>query len=273
MSRFCRGDHHNAVHEQSGSTYSLRIGRPGSTSRSSIRAVFPLDIWYELNYVATLKDDFQLILVNARGHGDSDKPYDAEAYRLDLMAKDIVAVLDHLSIPKAHYMGYSSGGTIGFGIIKYMPDRLNSMIAGGCNPYADHANRVAFTEDQIRLLERENTEAFVIHLEQFILTSNLPPLSARMRTRLLTHDPHGLIAWLRQTPTWPSFEDVLSKISVPCLLYVGENDGVSPVQNAAREIPNAAFVIIPDGGHLGDGTWVNILAPRIRALVAGTASA
>jgi pimeloyl-ACP methyl ester carboxylesterase len=234
---------------------------------------FPLDIWYELNYVAALKDDFQLILVDARGQGDSDKPYDPAAYRLDLMASDVVAVLDHLGIQKAHYMGYSSGSLIGFGILKFMPDRLRSLVAGGGHPYDDHVNRAAWCEDQIRSFERESTEHFVVRLEQFLSTIDLPPLSARMRTRLLTHDPRALIGWLRQYPAWPSFEDILNKISVPCLLYVGANDGLSPVQNAANEIPNATFVAIPNGGHLEGGTWVNILAPHIKALVTRAVSA
>ena len=75
---------------------------------------FPLNIWYEHHYVRVMKDDCRLILVDARGHGDSDKPHDPAAYQMERMASDIVAVLDALHLEKAHYMGYSSGGVLSF---------------------------------------------------------------------------------------------------------------------------------------------------------------
>lgn len=228
---------------------------------------FPLDIWYELNYVAALKEHYQLVLVDARGHGDSDKPDDPTAYGLDLMANDIVAVLDHLGIEKTHYMGYSSGALIGFGVLKYSPERLHSLIAGGGHPYNVHAERAAWCADQIQLFERERTEDFVARLEGYIAELQLPPLSGRMRARLLTHEPRALMAWLRQYPAWPSFEDILSQIAVPCLLYIGEHDGLAPMQSAAKAIPDASLVVIPDGGHLEGGTWVSLLRPHITQLL------
>jgi pimeloyl-ACP methyl ester carboxylesterase len=55
---------------------------------------FPLDGWHEYHYVAALQNDFQLILVDARGHGRSDKSHNPEAYRIEEFAGDIIAVLD-----------------------------------------------------------------------------------------------------------------------------------------------------------------------------------
>jgi pimeloyl-ACP methyl ester carboxylesterase len=42
-----------------------------------------IDDWYEFGYVDALKRDYRLILVDARGHGQSDKPHDPNAYGLD----------------------------------------------------------------------------------------------------------------------------------------------------------------------------------------------
>jgi len=61
-----------------------------------------------------LKDDYQLILIDARGHGASDKPHDPEAYRTETMVADVVSVLNDLNIEKAHFLGYSMGGQIGW---------------------------------------------------------------------------------------------------------------------------------------------------------------
>ena len=231
---------------------------------------WPLDIWYELNYVSALKKDCKLILIDARGHGDSDKPHDPEAYRIELMVKDIVSVLDELGFEKAHYMGYSSGGYLGFGIAKYAPERCYSLILGGAHPYPneDSEAAAAWRNEQIENLEKESTADFVEGLEQYLASEHLPTLSPQMRTRMLTHDTQALIAWLRQSGKRPSFEDILSELSIPCLLYYGEQDaGYSEAQRAAQEIPGGSFVSIPNGGHLEGGTWINILRPYIIQMV------
>jgi pimeloyl-ACP methyl ester carboxylesterase len=80
-----------------------------------------IEDWYEAGYVDALERDYRLILVDARGHGDSDKPQDAEAYPLEKRVGDVVAVLDALKIEKAHFWGYSAGGWIGFGMAEFAP--------------------------------------------------------------------------------------------------------------------------------------------------------
>src|SRR5262245_59440298 len=69
-----------------------------------------LDDFYEFGWVAGLKDDYRLILLDARGHGHSDKPHTPEAYNVELMVHDVTAVLDELEIDQAHFMGFSMGG-------------------------------------------------------------------------------------------------------------------------------------------------------------------
>src|SRR3984893_13969291 len=50
--------------------------------------------WYEAGYVEALRPDYRLILIDARGHGASDKPHDPDAYVLNRRVSDVVAVLD-----------------------------------------------------------------------------------------------------------------------------------------------------------------------------------
>ena len=50
--------------------------------------------WYEAGYVDALRSDYRLILIDARGHGASDKPHDPGAYELERRVADVVAVLD-----------------------------------------------------------------------------------------------------------------------------------------------------------------------------------
>lgn len=94
-----------------------------------------MEMWYDSGYEKPLKNDYQLILIDVRGHGASDKPHDPKSYKSELLVSDVVAVLDDLNINKAHFLGYLMGGWIGFGIAKYAPERFKSLIRGGMNPY------------------------------------------------------------------------------------------------------------------------------------------
>ena len=82
-----------------------------------------LDGWKRWGYTDSLNQDFQLVLVDARGHGRSDKPHDPTAYTLSSHVADMVAVLDVLQIPSAHYWGFSRGGWVGFGMAIMAGDR------------------------------------------------------------------------------------------------------------------------------------------------------
>jgi pimeloyl-ACP methyl ester carboxylesterase len=112
-----------------------------------------LELWYELGYVDSLKKDYRLIPMDIRGHGGSDKPHDPEAYKFKLLAADVVAVMDDAKISKAHYLGYSLGGLIAFGLAKYSPKRFHSFIIGGAHPFE------IMSQDAVRwwlqLLERD----------------------------------------------------------------------------------------------------------------------
>ncbi len=92
--------------------------------------------WYEAGYVEALRPDYRLVLVDARGHGASDKPHDPDAYVLNRRVADVVAVLDTLAIAKALFWGYSMGGWIGFGLAKYAKERVHALVIGGQHPYA-----------------------------------------------------------------------------------------------------------------------------------------
>jgi pimeloyl-ACP methyl ester carboxylesterase len=77
-----------------------------------------------------LARDYQVIALDVRGHGLSDKPAKEEAYGPELV-EDVVRLLDHLKIKKAHIVGYSMGGIIAANFIVKHPDRVLSGTLGG----------------------------------------------------------------------------------------------------------------------------------------------
>ncbi len=78
----------------------------------------------------TLAKDYQVIAFDCRGHGKSDKSEDPKAYGRE-MAEDVVRLLDHLKIKKAHLVGYSMGGKIVLKVIADHPDRVLTATLGG----------------------------------------------------------------------------------------------------------------------------------------------
>lgn len=76
---------------------------------------------------------FQLIALDCRGHGKSDKPHNPNSYGVE-MAADVVRLLDHLKIKKAHLVGYSSGAFIAGKVAATHPERVLSVVFGGQAP-------------------------------------------------------------------------------------------------------------------------------------------
>lgn len=147
-----------------------------------------LERWYQYEYVDALKDDYQLILLDARGHGASDKPHDPAAYAWDVRVSDVVAVLDHLGIEKTCFWGYSMGGVYGFSVAKYAPDHVNALIIGGAHPYAtsfeafrgvDGTDRDAFLVALASLVG----EQFTPEVQRLMLANDLQALAAAAQDR------------------------------------------------------------------------------------------
>lgn len=78
-------------------------------------------------------DGFQVIALDCRGHGKSDKPHDPAKYGPE-MAADVVRLLDHLKLEKAHLIGYSSGAFIAGKVAATHPERVLSVVYGGQAP-------------------------------------------------------------------------------------------------------------------------------------------
>jgi len=88
--------------------------------------------WVATGWVKTLVDaGYRVIALDNRGHGKSSKSHDPEDYRLENMAADVIALLDHLGIDRAHMMGFSMGARISAVIAITYPQRVASVVLGG----------------------------------------------------------------------------------------------------------------------------------------------
>lgn len=86
--------------------------------------------WQLPGVVRELAPRYRVLALDLPGHGRSSKPNDASAYGEQMVA-DVVALLDHLSIEKAHVVGYSLGGMIAAKLVVKHPGRVRSVVLGG----------------------------------------------------------------------------------------------------------------------------------------------
>jgi pimeloyl-ACP methyl ester carboxylesterase len=198
-----------------------------------------------------------LILLDARGHGASDKPHRPEAYELIKRVEDIVAVLDDLDIAKAHYFGYSMGGWIGFGVARYAPERFRSLIIGGSAPYAQNMDDL---RQFVRYGVENGPEAFVASWER-----EYGALSSETRERMLAYDYEALLAVAQDRE---SLEAVLPTMRMPCLLYAGEMDEYQLVKECAKQIANATFFTLPGLDHAGAIMRSDEVLPHVKRFLA-----
>src|SRR5262245_32105807 len=92
--------------------------------------------------------EYQLIAMDCRGHGKSDKPHDVKEYGTE-MAEDVVRLLDHLHIEKAHFIGYSSGAYIAGYVAANHPGRVLSVVYAGQAPVLVGAKDSEFSECEV----------------------------------------------------------------------------------------------------------------------------
>jgi pimeloyl-ACP methyl ester carboxylesterase len=102
-----------------------------------------IESWHEFGYVDGLCDEHTLILIDARSHGESDKPHDPDAYDRTALVGDVVAVLDALGISRTAFYGHSMGGRIGFDVARQAPDRLTALVVSAAHPYPSSVARSA----------------------------------------------------------------------------------------------------------------------------------
>lgn len=213
-----------------------------------------IEDWYEAGYVDALKSDYRLILVDARGHGQSDKPHDAGAYGVDRWVTDVTAVLDALGIARALFWGYSMGGWIGFGMAKYAPQRIGRLVIGGSHPYA----RSQEPARQFFAAHLDDSgDAFVAALENRFGSRSLPTREARLRDA-------DRRAYLALSQDRPELSDLLPEIHMPCCLYAGEADPLHAQAKAASQlIPAAAFFSLPGLTHPGAFQRSDLVLPQV----------
>ncbi len=205
------------------------------------------------NTKLTAKDGFELIALDCRGHGKSDKPHDVSAYGAE-MAADVVRLLDHLKLEKAHLIGYSSGAFIAGKVAATHPERVLSVVYGGQAPIIAGPNLAKSAEVEAfaqAVDEGKDLGAYIIA----VTPPGKPKPSekdASVMAKFLFNgkDVKALAAAGRGFLDLAVSEEELKKCTAPILFIHGGDETESVKQNVAnvRKLLGRGEVKIVEGG-------------------------
>jgi pimeloyl-ACP methyl ester carboxylesterase len=202
--------------------------------------------WYEAGYVEALRNDFRMILMDARGHGRSDHPLDPGQYRLQAFADDVTAIMDELDIRNLHFCGYSLGALVGFELLMRHPGRVRIVMLAGESPFLSEAVQTEWRQ----LAERIRAEGLgavrerLVAEQKLVVTAPLPEQEGEQQAAL------ALLEALASEPPRP--DEGRISVDSPVALFTGEDDpALNRMRDARRRIHRARFVSFPGKTHGG----------------------
>lgn len=204
--------------------------------------------WRETGVIDALARRYRVIALDQRGHGKSDKPHEPSLYGA-AMGEDVVRLLDHLGIKRAHVVGYSMGARIASWLVVNRSERLVSATLGGSTYYVD-------TPEQRRTFERQANEAAAGFPAEAIKQSNPGWTDAQVAAYIAKYapmnDPLATAANYRGTPGLFISEAALSGSKVPLLHVVGSLDTGFAASRRLKDqvLPSIEFVIVPGATHI-----------------------
>ncbi|OWV92459.1 alpha/beta hydrolase [Rhizobium sp. R635] len=181
---------------------------------------------------ALVRSGRRIVLVDSRGHGRSSR--DSRPYSYELMAADVLAVMDELHLEKAAVVGWSDGACIALILAMTAPSRIEGIFFFACN--MDPSGTLEFVPSPV--IDR----CFGRHAKDYAALSATP-------------DDFGAFVeavslMMRTEPNCDASD--LAKIRVPVAIVLGEHDEFIKPDHAeylARSIPNAQMIYLPGVSH------------------------
>ena len=184
------------------------------------------------NQVPALAKSYRVIVVDSRGHGRST--HDERPYGYDLMASDVLGLMDFLKLPKAAVVGWSDGAILGLDIAIHHPERLSKLFAFAANSDPSGVANIAQSTVFNAYIARAEKEYQVLSPTPDQYKSFVDQISKMWET-----EPHFTAAQLRV-------------ITVPTWIVDADHDEAIKRENTefmANEIPDAGLLLQPQVSH------------------------
>jgi 3-oxoadipate enol-lactonase len=200
-----------------------------------------------------LAPSHRVIRVDVRGHGQS--PVTPRPYTLDLLADDVLAVMDTLALERAHLVGLSMGGMIGQAFALRHPDRLDRLvIANSTSSYGPEGP--GMWHARAKMVEEGGLEAIrdMVAVRYFseAFRAAHPQTVVAVMDRFMKTPREGYLGCCDAIAAL-DFSKSLGRVKAPTLVIAGELDAGTPPamsEAIARAIPGARLEILPGAAHL-----------------------
>jgi pimeloyl-ACP methyl ester carboxylesterase len=182
-------------------------------------------------------------------------------YSQDRARDDIRAVLDALSIDKAHIVGLSMGGFAALHFGFTYPQRARSLVVAGCGYGAEPDKREKFRAEceaaaaSFEANWAEASKKYALGPTRVQLQNKDPRGWAEFARQLAEHSPKGQALTMRgvqmKRPSLYELTDAMQRINVPTLIVTGDEDDpcLEPGLLMKRHIPTAGLLVLPWAGH------------------------
>jgi 3-oxoadipate enol-lactonase len=210
-----------------------------------------LTIWDELT--AALTPRYRVVRFDARGHGESEAS--KAPYSFATLGADVIGLMDHLKIGRAHFLGLSMGGMVGQHLGLDQPQRFMSLILSSTSSRVPAEAQPLWDERVKNAREKGMASQVPMALQRWLAASTIkdkPAVVARMSRYLQTTPAEGYIGWCQAIRTL-NITDRLKGIKLPTRVIVGaEDQGTPPAAAEAihREIAGSDLVVVPGVSHM-----------------------
>lgn len=202
--------------------------------------------WF--SWIPKLAQHYRVVRMDLRGHGQSSMPGAEQAFSLQHLVDDAVALMDHLGIQRTHLVGNSAGGYVAQQMTLQHPERIKTLALFGATPGLKHSHAPTwipkikeiglkkFLSDTIheRFDQKADPELVAWFIEQ--AGSNDPSFIARFVLHMCTHD----------------FMEDLVRIQCPTLIVAAGKESIGHAdayEDMHKRIKGSELVYVDTAGH------------------------
>lgn len=227
-----------------------------------------LEMWDE--QVEVLQDEYRILRYDTRGHGGTHST--PGPYSLDLLADDLLGVLEAVGVNECTLVGISLGGMVAQTATLASPAHFTGLVLADTTSH--YGPQVAeFWENRARTSLENGLDSIAESTPQRWFTPEFtrlnPSVVARLQAMVRSTDPQGYAGCCAAIQA-VNTTDQLGAITIPTAVIVGERDPSTTVEHARRihdAITHSSLHVIPDAAHLSNVEQPSRFTEIVRALL------